>query len=76
MGEWSGVPNAEWPFFWLSGCNSRLREKHELFVISIQEQRKVLVYKIDDIESKLIHFWKYKHPKNVSFWIKVRQKSS
>ena len=30
MGEESGgVPNAEWPFFWLSGCNSQLTEKHE-----------------------------------------------
>ena len=32
-----------------------LEKKHELFVISNQKQRKVLVYKIDDIESKLIH---------------------
>ena len=30
MGEESGgVPHAEWPFFWLSGCNSQLTEKHE-----------------------------------------------
>ena len=29
MGEQSGVPDAEWPFFWLSGCNSQLTEKHE-----------------------------------------------
>ena len=56
MGEESGgVPNAEWPFFWLSGCNSQLTEKHEPQGTDDGAERKIVKqFTLEFLESNLI----------------------